>query len=153
VKGSDDDLVDGPLDRLELALELTVLGGGDARGDDGSRDVTSASQGSLGFNKDVRNVLLDASDRQHQNYLQKLSRWVPSLHRAMGRCKRISRGSVSAVRMISSAIPRFRVFVARRKKSAMNNMSEGGGRVHSVPSLAPFLSCLYWVAWLTSSKI
>jgi len=60
-----DDLVDGPFDRLELALELAVLGGGDARSDDGSRDVASTSQGSLGFNKDVRNVLLDASDRQH----------------------------------------------------------------------------------------
>ena len=59
----DHDLVDGPLDRLKLTLELTVLGGGDARGDDGSRDVASASQGSLGFNKDVRDVLLDTVDR------------------------------------------------------------------------------------------
>jgi len=39
-----------------------VLGCGDARGDDGSRDIASASQGSLGFNKDVRNVLLGTPD-------------------------------------------------------------------------------------------
>jgi len=58
MKGLDHDLVDGPLDRLELALELTVLGGGYARSDDGPRDVASASQGGLGFNEDVRNVLL-----------------------------------------------------------------------------------------------
>jgi len=65
VKGLVDDPVDGPFNRLELTLELAVLGGGDARGDDGSRDVAGASQCSLGFNKDVWNVLLDASDRQH----------------------------------------------------------------------------------------
>jgi hypothetical protein len=35
--------VDRPLDRLELALELTVLGGGHARGNDRSRDIASAS--------------------------------------------------------------------------------------------------------------
>ena len=60
-----DDLVDGPFDGLELTLELTVLGGGDARSDDGSRDVASTSQGCLGFYKDVWNVLSDASNRQH----------------------------------------------------------------------------------------
>ena len=41
-----------------------------------------------------------------------------------GRCKRISRGSVSAVRTMSSAIPRFKVFVAR--KQAWVNVSGGG---------------------------
>jgi len=50
-------LVDGPLDRLELALELAVLRGGDARGDDRSRYVASTPQGRLGLNEDVRNVL------------------------------------------------------------------------------------------------
>ena len=48
-----------------------MLGGGDARGNDGSRNVASASQGGLGFDKDVRNVLLDASDRQHRTTTQK----------------------------------------------------------------------------------
>jgi len=58
MKGLDHELVDSPLDRLKLALELAMLGGGDARGDDGSRNVTSTSQGCLGFDKDVWNVLL-----------------------------------------------------------------------------------------------
>ena len=65
MKGLVDDSVDGPFNRLELALELAVLGGGDACSDDGPRNVASASQGSLGFNKDIWNVLLDASDRQY----------------------------------------------------------------------------------------
>jgi len=83
MKGSDHDLVDGPLDRLKLTLELAVLGGGDARGNDGSRDVASASQGSLGFDEDVRNVLLGISNFQHQNYLQYTEEGVPSLRKAM----------------------------------------------------------------------
>lgn len=84
MKGLDNDLVDSPLDRLELALELTVLGSGDARGDDGSRDIASASQGSLGFDKDVWNILLDVSDCQRQNYLRTLSQLIPSLRKARG---------------------------------------------------------------------
>lgn len=47
MKCLDHELVDGPLDRLELTLELAVLRGGNARSDDGSGDVASASQGSL----------------------------------------------------------------------------------------------------------
>ena len=66
MEGLDHNLVNGPLDRLELALEFTMLGGGHACGNDGSRDVTSASQGGFGFDKDVRNVLLGAFDRQCQ---------------------------------------------------------------------------------------
>lgn len=76
MEGLDHELVDSPLNRLELALELAVLGGGDARGDDGSRDVASASQGCLGFDKDVRNVLLDVSDGQHWNYTWLLSDYL-----------------------------------------------------------------------------
>ena len=47
VRELNQELVDCFLDLLELALEFTMLGGGDARSDDGSRDVTSASQCSL----------------------------------------------------------------------------------------------------------
>jgi len=68
----DHDLVDGPLDRLKLTLELTVLGGGDARGNDGSRDVASTSQGCLGFNKDIRNVLLFAKQGKMQEDFKRL---------------------------------------------------------------------------------
>lgn len=41
----DHELVDCVLNRLELALELAVFGGGHARGNDGTRDVAGASQG------------------------------------------------------------------------------------------------------------
>jgi len=72
MKGLDHELVDSPLDRLKLALELTVLGGGDARGDDGSRDVASTSQGGLGFDKDVRDVLLFAKQGKMQQNFERL---------------------------------------------------------------------------------
>ena len=69
MRGLDHDLVNGPLNRLKLALEFTVLGGGDTCGDDRSRDVASAPQGSLGFDKDIRDILLYRSDRE---------RWITS---------------------------------------------------------------------------
>ena len=66
MKGLNHDLVDGSFDRLELALQFTVLGGGDARGDDRSGDIASPPQGSLGFDENIRNVLLNASGCQDQ---------------------------------------------------------------------------------------
>lgn len=54
-------------------------------------------------------------------------RWEATFSsQSKGRCKRISIGSVSAVRMMSSAIPRFRVFVAR--KSVNEKMGFGRGQ-------------------------
>ena len=42
VRGLEHNLVDGPLNRLELALELAMLGGGHARGNDRSGDIAGA---------------------------------------------------------------------------------------------------------------
>lgn len=133
-KGLDHDLVDGPFDCLKLTLEFTVLGGGDTRSDDGSGDIASPSQGSLGFYKDVWNILLNTSDSQNQ-IISGFLKIVTFSSQSKGRCKRISRGSVSAVRIMSSAIPRFRVFVAR--ENAMK-MCPGGVEGHDYLRWHPF---------------
>jgi hypothetical protein len=59
-----------------------------------------------------------------------------------GRCRRISSGSVSAVRMMNSAIPRFRVFVAVAHVSTLPSGAEFG-RTHTlVGTLLQHLVCV-----------
>jgi hypothetical protein len=102
------DLVDGFLDRLELALQLSVFTGGNTGCDDGSGDVACSAESSFGFDKDVWDVL-------HMKVRQTLSGLCNGLafsSQTKGRWRRISKGSVSAVRIMTSAIPRFKVFVA-----------------------------------------
>ena len=123
VRGLEHNLVDGPLNRLELALELAMLGGGHARGDDRSGDVAGAPQSGFRFNEDIWNVLQVAFSRLSPRLK---ARRATFSSQSRGRCKRISIGSVSAVRTISSAIPRLSVFVAG--KSGCEEVSPRLGR-------------------------
>ena len=50
--------LDGVLNGRDLALQLARLARGHTDRDDGASDVAGASQGSLGGNEDVRDVLI-----------------------------------------------------------------------------------------------
>lgn len=54
---SDHELVNRPLDSIQLARELLVFVCGDARSDDRARDTTCSAEGSLRSNEDIGNVL------------------------------------------------------------------------------------------------
>lgn len=51
------DLVDGFLDRLKLALQLSMFASGDAASNDRSGDVAGTAQSGFGFDEDIRDVL------------------------------------------------------------------------------------------------
>jgi len=67
------DLVDGFLDRLELALQLSVFTGGNTGCDDGSGDVACSAESSFGFDEDVGHILLFADQGEVEKDLQRLS--------------------------------------------------------------------------------
>lgn len=103
------ELVDRPLDGLDETRKLLVLVGCNASSDDGPGDTAGPAKGSLRRHKDVGYVLYVRMSNQTDAALQSTRTF--SSH-SSGRCRRISNGSVSAVRMMISAIPRLRVFVA-----------------------------------------
>lgn len=62
-KRSDEQLLDGELQLLDLVLQLAALVGGDAGRDDGARDAAGAAQSSLGCDEDVGHVLQQGRGR------------------------------------------------------------------------------------------
>ena len=68
----DQKLLNCDLNRVDLTLQLLRLACNHARRDNRPRDITSTTKSCLGWHKDVWNVLLGVSDRQHHNYLRKL---------------------------------------------------------------------------------
>ena len=110
---SEGELVDVMLDGLDLAGEFLVLVRRNASGNDGPGNAASAAQCSLGRNEDVRHVLWERDEREHT--LPPTKRQLTFSSQRSGRWSKISRGSVSAVKMMISAIPRLSVLVASRK--------------------------------------
>jgi hypothetical protein len=56
-KQLDQECLNLALDGLNLRLELAGLVGGDGASDDGTRHIARASQGGLGRNEYIRNIL------------------------------------------------------------------------------------------------
>lgn len=104
------ELVDGPLDALDETGQLLVFVGGDAGGNDGARNTARPSESGLRLNEHIGDVLTRGVSAPLLGTFENASHTFSS--QRSGRCSRISRGSVSAVRTMISAIPRFRVFVA-----------------------------------------
>ncbi len=99
------------LDRVDLAGKFLVLVRGDAGSDDGPSNTAGTAQCSLGLHEDVWDVL--SQDKILDERLLRACRdELTFSSQSRGRWRRISSGSVSAVRMMSSAIPRLRVLVA-----------------------------------------
>lgn len=63
----DNQLLNCVLDRLNLALELARLAGGDAGRDDRAGDVAGTAEGSLGGDEDVGDVLRHESKPRRDN--------------------------------------------------------------------------------------
>lgn len=150
--------------------QLRALQGGDRRSNDGARDTAGAAQRLLGRHKHVRDVLMDNNRISLHEFPRPLrgpssSSPHPPMYEAggtlsshsRGRCSRISRGSVSAAMMISSAMPRFSVLVAGHHSQKNNNNDKpkkgplcvsirwfmhDEAHTHYPPSFAPFFSCL-----------
>lgn len=124
----DEELLDLSLDVQNLRLQVRGFVGGDGSRDDGARDTTGATQGSLGRNKDVRNVLIFTQERKMEENFQRLgiSYQKKKKHRnqytytILTTCPHTCHSNLPAMTM-NSEIPLLRVLVA---------------------SLAPFLSCL-----------
>lgn len=68
----DEELLDLSLDVQNLRLQVRGFVGGDGSRDDGARDTTGATQGSLGRNKDVRDVLIFTQERKMEENFQRL---------------------------------------------------------------------------------
>jgi hypothetical protein len=108
---SEHQLFDRNLDIADLALQLPGLASCDAGSDDRPGHIACTSKGCLGRNEHVWNIL-----HSQQLAFNGVKSSTESEHtfssQRRGRCKRISRGSVSAVRTMNSATPRLRVLVA-----------------------------------------
>lgn len=121
----DEELLDLSLDVQNLRLQIRGFVGGDGSRDDGARDTTGTTQGSLGGNKDVRDVLVFTQKRKMEENFQRLGISYSKTHtcqHAMSHIKPAVPHSLYLPAMtMNSEIPLLRVLVA---------------------SLAPFLSCL-----------
>ena len=69
----DQQLLDGQLGVINLALQLAALGGNDGGRDDGARDIAGTAQGDLARHKNVGHVLVFAQQGQVQQDFQRLS--------------------------------------------------------------------------------
>jgi len=69
---SDQQLLDGVLELLNLRLELTAFVGGDGAGDDRAGDAACTPERLLGRHEHVRDVLVLRQQRQVQQNLQRL---------------------------------------------------------------------------------
>jgi len=65
------DLVDGLLDRLELALQFSMFTSSNTGCDDGSGDVACPPESSFGLDEDVWDVLLFADQGEVEKDLQR----------------------------------------------------------------------------------
>lgn len=68
----DEELLDLGLDVQDLRLQIRGFVGGDGSRDDGARDTTGTTQGSLGGNKDVGDVLIFTQKRKMEENFQRL---------------------------------------------------------------------------------
>lgn len=140
MKISEHQLFNRNLDIADLALQLPGLASRDASSDDRPGHIACTSKGCFRRNEHVGNILQSAVSIQ-QRKKKKREREHTFSSQRRGRCKRISRGSVSAVRTMNSATPRLRVLVAVK---ANIRCKEGGEEIgRCLPSFAPFFSCLY----------
>ena len=72
VDNLDQELLDLELDGQNLGLEVRALVGGDGGSNDGARDTAGATEGSLGGDKDIGDVLVLAEERQVEQNLNGL---------------------------------------------------------------------------------
>jgi len=98
------------LDCGNLTGELLWLACRHTGWDNRPRDITGSTKGSFGWQKDIRHILEGIVGMKTR---KKGKRTFSSQRR--GRWSNISRGSVSAVKMMNSAMPRLSVFVAVEK--------------------------------------
>jgi hypothetical protein len=108
------------LDGVDLALELAGLVGGDRGGDDRARDTAGTAEGRLARDKDVRDVLVLAEEREVEQDLDRLGVCESNEQFTceQGHSHAVSHVEVAyrhspAVMTMNSQIPRLRVCGAR----------------------------------------